>query len=277
MLDVDFHAHSLASHHAINSIEEMLRRADQLGISAIAITDHGPGTDNTILIAQDSKNEHHWSQRINGPDSHYFKVFVSRYQAPEEIQTRLFKGIECNIFGEGEVVTDIPVNLISDFDVVIASVHPLPYIFELKDQQQVTERMLLAMDEAIDIIGHPFHKNFELDQELIVRSAAEKGVALELNNSSLRLKKASIPTVLKMLELAVKFDCHISLSSDAHVSTELGCDESIRPLLSQTNFPSELIVNQSLDAAMQFIEQRKKIRAERETQIKKRAGLDLVD
>lgn len=263
MLKVDFHTHSLASHHALNSIEEILRQADQLGIAGIAITDHGPGTDNAIKIAQNTDIPNHWSDRIKGPDTHFFKVFLSRYEAPGNIKTKLFKGIECNIFGSGDEIIDLPKNLVADFDIVIASVHPLPYIFELKDQKSIAERMIMAMSAGVDVIGHPFHKTFMLDQELIVRAAAEKGVALELNNSSLRLKKAEEPTILKMLELAKNFGCRISLASDAHVANELGSDECIRPLLRQSGFPEELIVNHSLESACEFVNQRKKIRIER--------------
>lgn len=263
MLNVDFHTHSLASHHALNSIEEILQQADQLGMAGIAITDHGPGTDNAVHIAQSQTQIYHWSDRIKGPDTHYFKVFLSRYQAPESIKTKLFKGIECNIFGTGDEIIDLPKNLVGDFDLVIASVHPLPYIFELRDQERIAERMIMAMGAGADIIGHPFHKTFVLDQELIVRTAAEKGVAVELNNSSLRLKKAEGPTILKMLELAKRFDCKISLASDAHVNAELGSDENIRPLLSQSTFPEELIINHSLESACQFVNQRKEIRRKR--------------
>ncbi len=263
MLKVDLHTHSLASHHALNSIEEILHKADQLGMSGIAITDHGPGTDNAIQIARNQGKSYRWSDRIKGPDSHYFKVFLSRYEAPKNVKTKLFKGIECNIFGLGDEIIDLPKNLVSDFDIVIASVHPLPYIFELQDQESIAERMILAMSAGADIIGHPFHKSFVLDQELIVRCAAEKGVALELNNSSLRLKKAEESTILKMLELAKRFDCRISLASDAHVTNELGSDECIQPLLRQSAFPEELIINHSLESACQFVDQRKKIRIER--------------
>jgi histidinol phosphatase-like PHP family hydrolase len=252
----------------MNSIEEMLRQAEQMGMAGIAITDHSPGTDNTVQFAQNKEYDYHWSQRIKGPDTHYFKVLISRYQAPEEIKVRLFKGIECNILGEGMPVVDIPTDLVSKFDLVIASVHPIPFLFEFRSQGHLTERIVLAMDESIDIVGHPFHRNYESsDQEFIIKTAAEKNVALELNNSSLRLKKAQQTTMLKMLELAKKHDCRISLASDSHVANELGGDGHIRPLLEQVHFPGELIVNNTLEDATAFVEERKKIRAERQTQI----------
>lgn len=268
MLAVDFHTHSIASVHALNTVEELLRQADRLGMEGIAITDHGPGTDNTIQIAKNKGADYRWSHLIKGPDVHYFEVLVSRYQPPEAIKTTLFKGIECNVLGEGKTVIDLPKRLAAKFDVVIASVHPIPYIFEIRDQSHFTERLLLAMEQPIDIIGHPFHKRFAGDQELIVRTAAAKSIALELNNSSLRLQKADELTMHSMLKLAKQYDCRISLSSDSHAANEVGSDEAIRPLLQACDFPTELLVNHSLAAAKQFVAERKRVRAEIQARFK---------
>ena len=38
----DLHTHTLVSHHAYSSLEEMVAGAERANLSAIAITDHGP-------------------------------------------------------------------------------------------------------------------------------------------------------------------------------------------------------------------------------------------
>lgn len=268
MLCIDFHTHSIASHHATHTLDELLKHADQIGIKGLAVTDHSPDTDNTLFLAQNSMSKADWQDLIRGPDAHYFKVFVDRYQPYHSVNTRLFKGIECNIRGEGEPVVQIPLGLLDRFDVVIASVHPLPNLFVTRDSLHVTERLLMAMDEPVDIIGHPFHKVFTTDVEKVVRTAAQKEIALELNNSSLRLKKAEPDTIRKALMLARQFDCKISLASDAHCAHEVASDDFIRPILQDLSFPDELIVNHSLEAAECFVADRKEIRAERKIQIK---------
>jgi len=269
MLSVDFHTHSLASGHALNSIEELLRHADRLGMQGIAVTDHGPGTDNAILLKNSENFSQVWQNRIVGTDIHYFNVLISRYQAPSDIQVRLFKGIECNIYGQGTPVIDLPPTLIDKFDLVIASLHPLPYIFDLKDKVQVTERLLEAMEEPLDIIGHPFQKAFDLDMALIVQTAAEKNVVLELNDDSIRQQKTEVRSMQQMLQLAKKHDCRISLSSDTHAANELGSDETTSKLLAEARFPRELIVNDSIEAAVRFVEERKRIRAQMKAKIAK--------
>ena len=39
---VDTHTHTLSSGHAYNTIREMAYMASQMGLEALAITDHGP-------------------------------------------------------------------------------------------------------------------------------------------------------------------------------------------------------------------------------------------
>ncbi len=262
MLCVDFHCHSIASGHAMNTIEELLRHADRKGIKGIAITDHCPGIDNTFWLLKNKPDLADWKHNIKGPDIHYIKTFVSRYQPPEEIKTKLFKGLECNILQSGSLATDLPASLSTKLDLVIASLHPLPPLFETKDKTIVTERVLLAMEEPIDVIGHPFRKGYDPDPELLVRKAIDKEMALELNNASISLKKTELSSLKRMLELSKSLGCQIVLSSDAHTTSELGRDEGILPLLTETDFPDELIVNKTIESSIRFIERRKTIRRE---------------
>jgi len=261
MLPVDFHTHTLASGHAMNTIDEMLRYGSKMGMEAIAICEHGPGMDNTLWLSQNSTHTDFRAERIQGPDWHYFRVFLNRYKTPPHYSCRLFKGIESNILGEGDRGTDVPRSLAPLFDVVISSIHAFPHLFTPTHPDEVTARVIKAMDDPIDIIGHPFHKKNCAEVEPVVRAAAEKGITLELNNSSVKLGKAVVEKIPEMLHLAKKYTCTISVSSDAHADFELGQDESITRLLKEVAFPEELIVNRNLEAALEFIEERKKVRA----------------
>jgi putative hydrolase len=263
MLRVDFHSHSIASVHALNTIEEMLRYADEHALEAIAITDHCPGIDNTQWLLQHRTDSDCWKERISGPDVPYFLTFLSRYRPPSSIKTRLFKGIECNILSHSKEATDLPSFIAHRFDVVIASVHPLPSLFEVEDREQITRCMIAAMDAPIDIIGHPSQRRYCPLMEPLVKAAADKGVVLELNNASLKLGKADIEQTIQMLTLAARLDCRIALSSDAHAANELGEDNEIGNLLKQTGFPPELIVNGTLAAAETFVEHRRQVRRQK--------------
>lgn len=260
MLTVDLHSHSIASVHGLNTIEELLQTADENKIQGVAITDHCPGIDNTIWLLNNQTKTNAWEENIKGPDIPYFMNLLFRYSQPNRIKTRLFKGIECNILSDGEVATDIPEFLAKHFDIVIASVHPLPSLFVYRDKDQITERMILAMDEPLDIIGHPFHKKYCPHIESIVLAAVKKDIVLELNNSSLALEKSDIGQISQMLQLAKKIKCKISISSDAHMSNELGVDDHARQLIKDAEFPEELIVNRTLQSTIDFIAHRKQVR-----------------
>ncbi len=262
MLSIDFHSHSIASVHAMNTIQEMLLYADSQGIQGLAITDHCPGLDNTLWLMENESGKAKWKSQIRSPDLPYFMTLLTRYQPPEHIKTKLYRGIECNILSSGDFATDVPWSAAHKFDVIIASVHPMPNVFVIESSEQVTERMILAMDSPIDIIGHPYHRIFCPEIEPVVRAAAEKGITLELNNASHLYNKVDAEKGIEMLTLARQYDCTISISSDGHMINELALDNAIRPILEQTDFPDELIVNRTLQSADEFVEQRKKKRAE---------------
>ena len=267
MLSIDFHTHSIVSGHAMNSIEELLRQADANGMEGLAITDHCPGIDNTLWLIRNRLDSAGWESRIRGPDISHFLVFLSRYQQPSDIKTRLFKGIECNILDSGDRGTDVPLFIADKFDVVIASVHPLESLFTVTSREQVTERIILAMDDPIDIIGHPFQKSCSPILEPLVQAAVDKGITLELNNSSLFHKKSEVEDILSMLRLAREKGCTVSISSDAHMSNELGLDREIRAVLQDSRFPEELIVNRSLSSATEFIQERQRRRKEKKERL----------
>ncbi len=262
MLPVDFHSHSIASVHAMHTLEELLRHASLHGMDALLVSDHSPGTDNSIWLARREGKSSGDEVRISGPDLHYFRVFQSRYTPSAEYSTLLLKGMEANILGEGAHGCDAPLPLARGFDIVIASVHELPHLFHITSTEHSTERMILAMDGPIDIIGHPCQDAYCPHIEPLVRAAADKGITLELNNASLMHGRARPERVLEMLDWAKKLDCRISLGSDAHVLSELGRDEFITPALEEAEFPDELIVNRTLQTAQAFIAERKAIRSQ---------------
>ncbi len=262
MLKVDLHTHTIKSEHAINTLEETLRKAAQNKMEAIAITDHSPAIDNTIWLTTQPSDQANWKYRVKGPDLNYFRVLLSRYQSPPEIPVTLFKGIECSILSEGERITDVPLTIADQFDIVIASIHTLPSLFKVKSKEQVTENMIEAMKDPVDIIGHPCMKSCLPYFEPLTKAAADRGITLELNNNALKLKKALLEDVIAMLHYARLFNCRVSLGSDSHMNNELGIDDDVRALLRETGFPRALIVNQSLADTCEYIRERKQVRHE---------------
>lgn len=130
---------------------------------------------------------------------------------------RLLCGVEANIGKDGTV--DVPRELLSELDLVIASVHTH---FRLS-KKEMTARLLRAVeDEGVDVLGHPTGRligerpAYEVDWDEIFRRAAKAGTLLEVNANPQRLDLPA-DLIRRALEYGVRF----ILGTDAHAPEHL--------------------------------------------------------
>ena len=234
-LMVDVHTHTLVSGHAFNTINEMVDEARRKGIKLYGITEHGPGIPGTC-------------------DPLYFR---NMYIVPRQYgDMRLLMGAELNIL-DYEGTLDLQDDVYwGCFDHCIAGLHQLCY----KDgnREQNTSALIGAIENPhTNIISHPCDGTAsDFDIEAVVLAAKRTHTLLELNNSSLnpyRGKKLARPYFIKMLELSKKHDNPILMSSDAHHTSQIADFSFAIPLLKETSFPQELIINTSVDAFLDYI------------------------
>lgn len=241
---LDSHTHTLVSGHAYNTIQEMVLTAKNIGLKAIAITDHGPtipGTCAPIYF------------------TNYNVIDRSMYEGIE-----LFMGVELNIVDyEGKV--DIPSSGLRKIDVGIASIHPNVSNGERYpayipgDWKQNTRAYLGAMENPdVDIIGHPDDGRLPVDYEALVKGARDSHVLLELNASSLdplnvRGKSGAAENMKIMLKYCEQYGVHVIVNSDAHCSCSIGKFEKIDSILQEIHFPEELVVNRDLELYKSFL------------------------
>ena len=86
--------------------------------------------------------------------------------------------------------------------------------------------------------------------EPLVLAAKENGVLLEINNSSLnpyRHKEKARENNLEILRLCKRYEQPVILGSDAHISFSIADYRWLYPLLVETEFPEELILNDKPD------------------------------
>jgi putative hydrolase len=98
----------------------------------------------------------------------------------------------------------------------------------------------------INIISHPGDGSCELYFEPLVLAAKEAHTLLEVNNHSLapqRHNTAARDNNLEILRLCKKYEVPTILGSDAHISFQIADYERLYPLLAETEFPDELIMN----------------------------------
>jgi putative hydrolase len=246
-IEVDTHSHSVASHHALSTIEEMLRAANAKGIRGLVLSDHHP----SLRFEGDD-------YFINAPDEAFFHVFCQRFKPQDSYGIKLFKSIELNILDHDPWVSPLSDRFDNLFDLKIAGIHSFPHLFSVTSDicfntELVVNAIRSGEKRKFDIFTHPVALHFPLDIKLVVEECVERGIALEVNNSNLLYKKEIAPLVKSMLKEVVRCGGHIAVGSDAHMASEVGRFSEAIKILEDVAFPSELIVNSSLGRFISFI------------------------
>ena len=204
---LDTHAHTIVSGHAYNTIREMAQMAKEKGLEAFALTEHAPQMPGTC---------------------HEF-YFQNLHIVPREM------------YG---------VNTLCQMDIAIASIHGPCYKGE-RTEEAITAAYLAAMENPlIHIIGHPDDGRYPVDYEQLAKTAKETGTILEVNNGSLRPGGFRVDTRkndLKMLEYCKKYEVPVTMGSDAHMDVDLADYSYALPVIEESHFPEELIVNTSAE------------------------------
>jgi DNA polymerase (family 10) len=184
------------------------------------------------------------------------------YQQWEEIQQinkelfpfKVFKGIESDILSDGSL--DYPPSILSQLDVVVASVHSHLRM----DEQKANTRLIRAIENPYTtILGHPTgrlllsRKGYPIDIHSILDACAANGVSIELNANPHRLD-----IDWRYLDLAVQKNVWVSINPDAHY--DKGLDDMRYGILVAQKAglsPKHVLNGLSLSAFETYIEQKK--------------------
>lgn len=231
---LDVHTHTVASGHAYSTMQEMAQAASHLGLSILGITEHAPGIPGTC-------------------DPIYFR---NLHVVPRHMYgVRLLLGAELNILDTTGRLDLDEYYYEHCLDLRIAGIHAL--CWQGGTRQQNTEAMVTAIHNPwTQIISHPGDGTAELDFEPIVLAACDTHTLLEINNSSLnpvRHKDAAVANNLQILRLCRRYDVPVILGSDAHISHSIADYGFIPPLLQETAFPDELIMNDKPEAFLSYV------------------------
>jgi DNA polymerase (family 10) len=135
-----------------------------------------------------------------------------------EGRIRVFAGIEVDILADGAL--DLEDDTLAQIEIVVASVHT----HFAQSREEMTARILRAIENPhVRILGHPTgrlllrREPFALDLGVVLRRAAELGVAVEHNAAPERLDLND-----RDLRLAKELGCKIVIDSDSHDARNLG-------------------------------------------------------
>jgi DNA polymerase (family X) len=200
-LQGDVHMHTVET-DGRSTIEEMAEAAKERGYKYVAITDH-------------SKN----LAFANGLDDKRALAHIQRIrEADHQVEgIKIFAGIEVDILGEGEL--DLSDDVLSQMDIVIASVHSQ---FNL-ERAKMTERLLKAVENPnTSVIGHPTGRQllrrdeYAFDMDAVLKAAAKHKVAMELNSYPDRLDLNDVH-----LRQAKQLGVKIVINTDSHHTSHL--------------------------------------------------------
>jgi DNA polymerase (family 10) len=179
-----------------NSLEEMVRAAEALGMKYITITDHSP----TAFYAHGVKLD-----RLK-------RQWAEIDEVQERVKIKILRGTESDIVANGQL--DYPDKILEQFDVIVASIHSRYQM----DSAKMTKRIITAMRQPVfKIWGHALGRKiqqrppFECDVEQILDVIAESRAAIEVNGDPNRLDMEP-----RWLREARKRKIKFVISVDAH-------------------------------------------------------------
>ncbi|RYY41299.1 MAG: DNA polymerase/3'-5' exonuclease PolX [Chitinophagaceae bacterium] len=195
------HAHSNWSDGA-HTLAEMAHELIRQGYEYLVISDHSRsayyanGLDETRIRAQHKEID-----------------ALNARLAPFKI----YKSIECDILSDGTM--DYPDEVLASFDLVIASIHSN---LDMPLEKAMMRLMGAINNPYVRIMGHltgrllTRRKGYPVDHEAIIDACAEKGVAIEINSSPVRLDMD-----WRYVDYALQKGVLLSINPDAHSFEDL--------------------------------------------------------
>ncbi len=190
----DLHIHSNWSDGA-STIEEIARKAVEMGYRYVAITDHSKSLKVANGLSEEELERRNYE--------------IDRLNEKFKGKVKILKGVEVDILPDGSL--DYPDEILKELDFVVAAIHS-------RFNQDNTERLLKAINNPyVNAIAHPTgrvigqREGYPLDLEKVMKAAAETGTALEVNAYYNRLDLRDAHC-----RMAVKFGVKLVISTDSH-------------------------------------------------------------
>lgn len=195
-LQGDLHVHSHWSDGQL-ALEDIAAEAQRRGWRYVAVTDHSPSLRMTGGLSPERVREQ--GRAIDGVQERFPDV-------------RILKGIEVDILADGSL--DLPDDVLTELDIVIASVHSR---FQM-DEEEMTRRIVRAMEHPhVHIIAHPTGRligrrdPYAVRMDVLLEAAVRTGTALEINSSLERLDLKD-----EHVRQAMEAGALLAVNSDTH-------------------------------------------------------------
>ncbi len=251
---VDPHTHTLFSGHAFGTIEENVRRAAEMGLEAIAWTDHFSAMFTPV---------------INGFPQ--MGGMMNLTSLPKTcLGIRVYAGVEIDIadkeghlafwdfaspFGpppgkKPESGRKGPRSFLDFFlasrEFSIASVHMRPGQIQGTEAEFTDMYINVMQDSRIHAIGHPIRARYPFDWAAFLEACRLTHTLPEINEHTMDLNDEFVSTLRTFAEACARDNVPVIVSSDAHSSFHVGGLTRSLALLEEIGFPQELIANRDM-------------------------------
>ncbi|MDI3534566.1 MAG: polymerase [Thermosediminibacterales bacterium] len=197
----DLHIHTNWS-DGINSIEEVVEKAQEKGYKYVAVTDHSK----SLGIAKGLSEKRLMEQ----------KEIISKLN--EKLNGfKILSGIEMDILRNNEL--DYSDEILEEMDLVIASIHTGFH----QDRDKITRRLETAIkNDNVDIIAHPTGRllgkrdAYDVDIDYLFDIAAKHNTVFEINSSPDRLDLNDV-----LAKKAKEHGIKLAINTDSHDVTRM--------------------------------------------------------
>jgi putative hydrolase len=231
-LIADLHIHTVASGHAYSTLEEYVAAAKRKKLKIIGITDHGPAM----------------------PGGAPLYHFANQRMIPDTLEgIRVLRGAEVNIV-DSDGKLDLPDEILDTLDYCSIAMHPLCG-YEGETEAENTKALIKAMDNKyVRVLAHPGNPMYPIDFKKVIPIAKEKGILIEINNSSLTIsRKGSFNRCLEIAMFVKNIGWKVTLGSDSHISTMLGSLNEALELAVAAGLGENDIINTSSDLIDEYL------------------------
>ena len=230
----DTHTHTMVSAHAYSTLLENVRAAKERKLELLATTNHAPAI----------------------PDGAHEWHFHCTHELPDVIDgVKMLYGAELNVLDPSGRI-DLPEFVLKMQGLHIASLHEPCYNSQGKTDHTKTWLNVLK-NPYVDILGHVGRGDFPFDHNAVAKAAKEADVCIEINCKTLS-DSASREVCADVLACCKKYGTKITVGSDSHFCGYIGDFENAISLLSEVDYPEELVVSRNADSLLSHLKNKNK-------------------
>lgn len=253
----DIHTHTLFSRHAYSTIMENLAAARDAGLQVLGSADH---FSDMLFTQQDIRNFQYflnvdvWPRKKDGVvllrgaeadivslDGHLFGMDIPCYHSIADTK--------------GEPTANLFKRVTGGLDYIVASVHSRAFAKGATIEQATQMYLNVLAQPKVFVLGHVGRAGVPFNLDTVLTAARDFHKLIEINEHSLEVDRSGKITqsCRDIARRCAELGVGITVSTDAHISSDIGRFSQAPAMLEEIGFPQELIVNRSAESLLEHM------------------------